>query len=146
MIIFHILFALFLVLGIYNSAVANSILAEGRVDLSDVSFSVFWYIFVVFLYVRSVNIVIKRDFELYGKPVSVIVTVTENEIRQLQSTGSGFQLNYCDIKRVVQTKKFIYLWSKTNLIYSFKRDSFSLGNADDFLLFLKSKGLKVRKE
>ena len=92
----------------------------------------------------NVNITTERDFELHGKAIDVTVTVAEDKIKQSQSTGSEFQLNYCAIKKAIQTKKYIYLWSNTNLIYSLKKDSFTFGAADDFLLFLNSKGIKVK--
>ncbi len=137
-IVLYILFAIYMFLGIYNSITYNI------VNWTYILIPIIWCVFGAFLYKRNVNTVIKRDLELHGKEIEVTVTVTENIIKQSQSTGSEFQLNYSDIKKVVQTKKYLYLWSKTNLLYSFKRSSFSCGNADEFLLFLKNKGVKVK--
>ncbi|MBR5783221.1 MAG: hypothetical protein IKY33_03235 [Clostridia bacterium] len=137
-IVLDIIFALYILIGIYNSITSNV------VDWFYILIPIIWCVFVAFIYRKNVNTVIKRDLELHGKAIEVTVTVAEDIIKQSQSTGSEFQLNYCDIKKVVQTKKYIYLWSKTNMLYSFKRNSFSFGAADEFLLFLKNKGIKVK--
>ena len=118
-----------------------------------VSGAVFWECFLLpllwggvaaFSYRKHVNTTLSRDRELHGKAIEVTVSVGEDGIRQTQSTGAEFQLHYSDVKKVVQTKRFIYLWSKTNMLYSLKRDGFLHGTADGFLYFLKSKGLKVK--
>ncbi len=137
-IVLDIIFALYILIGIYNSITSNVI------DWVHILIPIVWCLFGVLVYSRNVNTVIKRDLELHGKAIEVTVTVAEDIIKQSQSTGSEFQFNYCDIKKVVKTKKYIYLWSKTNMIYSFKSDSFSLGTVEEFLMFLKNKGLKVK--
>ena len=138
MIVIHILYVLSLVVGIYTSIITSSVFWFGLL------FPIFWCVLIIFLYNTNVNITTERDFELHGKAIDVTVTVAEDKIKQSQSTGSEYQLNYCDIKKAIQTKKYIYLWSNTNLIYSLKKDSFTFGAADDFLLFLNSKGIKVK--
>ena len=137
-IVFDVLFALYLIIGVFNSITTRII------DWYFITIPFIWCILIVFLYSKNVNTILKRDLELHGKVIEVNVTVTKDLIIQSQSTGSEFQLNYCDIKKVVRTKKYIYLCSKTNMLYSFKRDSFSIGVADDFLLFLKNKGINVK--
>ena len=137
-IVFDIIFALYILIGIYNLITLNI------VNWSFIFIPVIWCVYISFLYIRNVNTVINRDLEMHGKAIDVTVTVAEDMIKQSQSNSSEFQLNYSDIKKVVQTKKYIYLFSKTNLIYSFKRDSFSIGVADEFILFLKDKGMKVK--
>lgn len=136
MIVLDIMFALCLLIGIYNSIMA------GVVNWVYILWPIVYYAIAVWLYSMNVRAVIKRDLESHGKPVEEIVTVSEDKIRLSQSTGAEYHLNYCDIKKVVQTKKYIYLLSKAKLIYSVKRDAFTIGDAATFLAFLKTKGLK----
>ena len=82
--------------------------------------------------------------EIHKKPIDVEVRITEEKIIQSQSTGSEFTLDFVDIKKIVKTKKFIYLWSKTNMLYSLKNDGFTVGSADAFITFLNEKGLKCK--
>lgn len=138
MIVLSIIFLLYLLIGIYNLMIACA------VDWFYIFFPVAWYAYIAFSYRRIARTVINRDLEMHGKAIEVTVTVSEDVIKQTQSTGSEFQLNYGGIKRAVQTKKYVYLWSKTNMLYSLKKESFSLGSTDDFIFFLKNKGIKVK--
>lgn len=133
----HLVFLLYLIIGIYNSITTKSF------DWYFILLPVFWCVLIAFLYNRSVKTIIKRDLKMNGKPIEVTVTVTEERLEQTHSAGAGYNLNYEDIKKVVQTEKYIYLWSKTSLFYSLKKDAFSSGNAEEFLMFLKSKGIKL---
>ena len=94
-IVIDILFVLYVIIGIYNSFITNSI------DWYHILVPIIWCIFVVLIYARNVKTVIKRDLELHGRAVEVTVIVTDDIIKQLQSTGSEFQLNYCDIKCII---------------------------------------------
>ncbi len=98
----------------------------------------------MFIYIRNVNITLKRDLEMHGKPVEVTVIVTDENITSLQSTGTEIHLNYADVKKAFHTKKYIYLQTKTNLLCSFKKEGFSIGNEVGFLMFLRNKGIKIK--
>ena len=137
-IVLYVLFAVYAMIGIYSSITSDN------AAWYYILIPVIWCAVTVFLYNKKVNAVIKRDLALHGKTIEVTVTAAEDRIKLSQSTGAEYELNYCDIKRVVQTRKYIYLWSKTNMSYSFKKNSFSCGDANEFLLFLRSKGVKVK--
>lgn len=133
------LFALSSIIVIYNS-----IMYRDFSDLWYLAVPLLWFAMVVFAYKKNVEVTLKRDIELHGKPIEVTVAVTDEGIAQSQSTGSEYKLIYCDVKMAVQTKGYIYLWSKTNLLYSFKKGSFSVGKDEDFLAFLVDKGIRVK--
>ena len=97
--------------------------------------SLLLFCYVLFAYKRYIKMLIKRDIEMHGKPIEVSVAVSDECIKQTQSTGSEFTLKYIDVKKVVKTKKYIYLQSKAKLLYSFKIDSFSVGSVEEFLKF-----------
>lgn len=103
---------------------------------------VFWGVMPALLYRKNSEMALKRDFEIHGRTIEVVTTVTNKGIEISQSTGALYRLSFSDMKKVVQTKKFIYLWSKTNTLYSIKKDSFSVGNTEDFLLFMRNKGIR----
>lgn len=103
-----------------------------------------WAALLFYIYFKNLNYTLKRDLEIHKKPIDVEVRITEEKIIQSQSTGSEFTLDYEDIKKIVKTKKFIYLWSKTNMLYSLKNDGFTVGSADAFITFLNEKGLKCK--
>lgn len=102
----------------------------------------FWMFAVFFVYFRNVSLVLKRDIELHGKPIDVTVSVTDTAIVMSQSTGSEYTLNFGEVKKTICTKKFICLWSKTNMLYPIKKDGFTAGSYEEFVSFLKNKGIK----
>lgn len=108
-------------------------------------FPILWIFLQVFLYIKNVNVTLKHNLEMHGKPIEVTFNVTDEHITMLQSTGSEIHLNYANIKKAFQTKKYIYLQTKSNLLYPFKKDSFSVGSVEAFLRFLKDKNIKMKK-
>lgn len=103
-----------------------------------------YFLYKFFCYWRQVRIIIKRDQEVHGKEISVETIVTNEYIQNTASTGTVNKLEYENIRNVVQTNNLILLRSKANLVYIFQKDAFTIGNAEDFIKFLKDKGIKVK--
>lgn len=97
-----------------------------------------------FYYYRQVDIVLKRDAEMHDKEITIEVIATNEFIQNTASNGSVNKLEYNRIKSVTQTKNFILLLSKAKLIYIFKKDNFTKGTPEDFIVFLRNKGIKVK--
>lgn len=103
-----------------------------------------YFFYKFFCYWRQVRMILKRDQEVHGKEISVETIVTNEYIQNTASTGAVNQLAYDNIQNVVQTKNLILLRSEANLVYIFQKDAFTIGNAEDFIRFLKDKGIKVK--
>ena len=101
-------------------------------------------LFQLYCYFRQVNTMVKRDSEVHGKEISVETIVTNEYIQNTASTGAVNKLEYDKIRSAVKTKNLILLRSKANLIYIFRKDTFSKGTKDEFIAFLASKGIKVK--
>ena len=134
-IVFSALAVLYLVWGMYDLLVNLTINVF-------ILFPIFWVVMTTLLYRKNSTLVLKRDFEMHGKPVEVVTTITNKDITISHSTGALYRISFNDIKKVVQTKKFIYLWSKTNTVYTLKKDGFTLGNEEELRLFFRNKGIK----
>lgn len=98
----------------------------------------------IFCYFNQVNAMVKRDKEVHGKEISVETIVTEDFIQNTASTGSVNKLDYINVRNAAQTKNLILLRSKANLIYIFRKDTFTKGSKDEFIAFLKGKGIKIK--
>lgn len=98
----------------------------------------------VFLYFYQVNMMIKRDHELAGKDVDIETVVTDELIQGASSTGTVNKITFDKVKGVVQTKNLIMLGTKANMIYIFHKDGFEIGNAEEFIAFLRNKGFSVK--
>ena len=112
-----------------------------------------WYIFIfvplflvlrVITYYKSVKLMTERDDEMFGGPVEVKAIVTDEFIQNTTSSGSVNKLEFNKIKKVNQTKNLILLLSDSKLIYVFRKDSFSVGTYDEFIVYLRNKGIKVK--
>ena len=101
-------------------------------------------LFQLYCYFRQVNTMVKRDSEVHGKEISVETIVTNEYIQNTASTGAVNKLEYDKIRNSVQTKNLILLRSKANLIYIFRKDTFTKGNKEDFISFLNGKGIKIK--
>jgi hypothetical protein len=134
MIIIYIAFAAY-----FCSAIIDAFFITGQLNLLLVIIPILYFALIVFVYFRGVNMLVKRDLELYGKPAEINIAVTEEAINTTFSSGAALSLNYDSFKKVVRTKKYIHLFTKTNAVITFKKDSFSIGTPDELLAFLKSK-------
>lgn len=102
-----------------------------------------WFAFVIFLCNRNIALTVKRDIEMYGKTIDATVIVTNDNIKVSNTSGVDARLNYCDVKKSVITKNYIFLLSKTNTVYTFRKNSFTVGNQEQFISFLNYKGIKI---
>ena len=103
-----------------------------------------FFLFQLYCYFRQVNTMVKRDSEVHGKEISVETIVTNEYIQNTASTGAVNKLEYDKIRNSVQTKNLILLRSRANLIYIFRKDTFTKGNKEDFIIFLNDKGVKIK--
>lgn len=138
MVVFHSLFTLFFILGLYHWLVWDQIMWPNLLSLP------LFFGLSAYSYFINVKTVLKRGIEAHGGPLECATVVTDQEITLKASNGAESVLHYPDIKRAVQTKKYIYLWTKANLLYSFKKDAFTVGSAEEFLTLLKQKNIKVK--
>ena len=78
------------------------------------------------------------------KEIFVETIVTNEYIQNTASTGAVNKLEYNKIRNSVQTKNLILLRSKANLIYIFRKDTFTKGDKESFIRFLNNKGVKIK--
>ena len=107
-------------------------------------FAPLYFLFRIYCYFYQVNAMVKRDNELYGKEISVETVVTNEYIQNTATTGAVNKVEYDKIRNAVQTKNLILLRSKANLIYIFRKDTFTKGDKDSFIRFLNDKGIKIK--
>jgi len=105
------------------------------------------FIWAVFFTVLAVNI--RRSEALIldlsgGKPYSLSRTVTEGGIRFSNSLGSTEVLTFDQIRRVRVKGDRILVMNRQNVPYLMLRSGFTAGTAEEFLAFLKAKGVKIK--
>lgn len=96
----------------------------------------------VLAYVYTPAAMQKRDAEAAsGGTITVESAATDDLLRFQVSNGAAQELPYAKMKKVVQTKRLILINSEAKLWYILPKDTFTKGTAEDFLAFLKTKGI-----
>ena len=103
-------------------------------------------------YVSQVNAMVKRDREMFGEiPCMIARAGEEGLVLSVPDSENGengentvSKISYSMLKQAILTKNLILVRSKANLVFIFRRDSFCVGSEEDFLNFLRSKGLAVK--
>ena len=137
-IVLHLLSVLTLCFGIYK------LLFLRIIDILFLFIPILWFFVIFVLYLKTNKITLKRNREIYGNNCEVVSDVTQAGIKQIHSNGTQYQIYYDTIKRCYLTKNYIFLHSKANILYTFRKNGFSVGNEEDFLRFLRSKGIKIK--
>lgn len=126
----------------------NLVLTENPDYIMLLGILIFVYLFAVvfFRYRRSVKMYESRQKEINGdKAIEIVAAAAEDSVYMTESGGREVKISYSDIKKVFETENTVVLHSKSNLLYIFPKAAFTVGNAHDFLVFLKSKGIKGAK-
>lgn len=143
MITFYVCLAIVVILNVLG------IILTGKPNYATLfSIVIFAYLFAVifFRYKKSIKMYNDRQREVHGdKVIETFVTATEENVYMADSNQQAVKISYADIKRVFETQNTVVLHSKSNLLYIFPKAAFTVGNAPDFLMFLKSKGIKGAK-
>lgn len=92
--------------------------------------------------VKTMNL---RDEELArGRELFCEISVTDSEI--IHSVLENQQsVSIASIKYAFITKNYEVVVSKAQMMYIVKKDSFTVGDADSFISFLRGKGVKIKK-
>lgn len=99
----------------------------------------------VFVYLLNIKANLKRDKErANGQTLVSNLFVYDNRI-ELEMLGNKDILYFQNIKHASKSKNYIFVQTQANIVYTFKKDSFTLGSSDEFVDFLKSKGIKAQK-
>ena len=98
-----------------------------------------------FSYFRQVNTAQKQRKEIHPEPVEAVLTVTQDTITISAENDPPRSVGLDKIKRVFQTKNYVFLRSEAKLCYGFRKDAFTKGSTVEMMLFLKEKGIKGAK-
>ena len=105
---------------------------------------VFVFVLMIVSYHSQVKAMVQRDKEMSGgKPLCCEISVSENEIT-LSALESRSSVAMSNIKSAFETENYIVVLTKARLMFIFKKDSFTKGDAKSFIAFLKEKGIKVK--
>ena len=102
-------------------------------------------ILLFFSYHQNVKIAIKRDKEITNGKELLIETVAFDDRIEADVFGIHHTLDFDTVDCVNITENYVIINTKARFLYILKKDSFTLGNSEGFVEFLKSKGLRIVK-
>ena len=86
----------------------------------------------------------RRDAEVYGGALEVDTEITAVGLNTLASNGDSVSVSFDKIKYAKQTKKYIFLTTHTGVTFPIKKDSFTVGTKDEFVAFIRSRGIRLK--
>lgn len=96
-------------------------------------------------YAISVKNAVNRDQEQFGTNQLPVTTIfTDESFCCISGNVETPPVSIGQIEKVVIKKNLIFLFTKAKLCYMLDKSNFTIGSYNDFILFLRSKGLKVK--
>ena len=106
-------------------------------------FFAFYFIITLVSYFNFKNVPYKRDMERNNeKEYEVNVSVTDTQIIHRLGEDTPIIIDISVIKKVVTSKNYVIMISKTNQMYIIDKRKFEKGTPNGLVSFLKSKGVK----
>ena len=97
-----------------------------------------------FAYRAQVRAVVKRDRELAaGRELVCTTEISDSEIT-IFALDSKQTLSFDIMKYAFLTKSYIVLVTRAKHMIIFKKDGFAKGSCDEFVAYLKARGIKIK--
>lgn len=141
-----LLIVVYAVLGVYALSCILGLIIDfnsAKEAMPVFAMIVFFTAFIFISYRSQVKAMVQRDKEMSGgDALCCEISVSENEIT-LSALESRSSVEMSNIKSAFETENYIVVLTKARLMFIFKKDSFTKGDAESFIAFLKEKGIKV---
>ena len=138
----YVYFGIYILFWLFASANGLMSFSEGATPVIMILFASALF---AFSYFSQVNTMVKRDKELSGGGQLVCeISVTDTEVIHVAAENRQ-SVAFSGIKKAVLTKGYILLITEAKFMYVMKKDSFTKGECDSFIAFLKEKGIKIKK-
>jgi hypothetical protein len=96
-------------------------------------------------YFVLVDRMVKKDAEIgHGKPIRMVLSVSQDKIF-IGNPADEYFISFDAIKYAFQITNYVVCVTKSSRsLLMFKKDSFTLGDVENFLAFIRKAGVKVR--
>ena len=142
-----LLIVVYIYLGIYLlSCILGFIIDfQSAKDSMPIFVMILFFLSFMFISYRSqVKAMIQRDKEVSGgEPLCCKISVTDEEMT-MSALENRTPISIGNLKSAFVTKNYIVVVTKARLMFIFKKDSFTLGDVDGFIAFLREKGIKIK--
>lgn len=141
-IIINIILSISLIIGVVAMTFPNLFIQDIETAMANIASVLIIWCVQIYVIFRNRNLAYSRDLEINnGKPVKMKLLITENSINIITNSETKANIELTSIERVVRTKNYYILVSKSKLGISLKKNGFIKGTMGEFEKFLKQKGL-----
>ena len=130
--------AFFLIWGIIKIILFESI------DIWCFLTSIFCLVIYITVYNLANKLAANMASALPDQNGKLVTEVTDACITLFSPDGEQSKLSYDAVEKCSLTKNYILLYTNEKTVFAFKKDGFSVGSANEFLAFLKEKGIKIK--
>lgn len=142
-----IMIAMYVILGIYSLSCILGFIVDfesAKEAMPIFVMIIFVVALMLFSYRSQVKAMVQRDKEMSGgNPLNCRISVSDDEIT-LSTLENRTPVSMSNLNGAFVTKNYIVVITKARLMFIFKKDSFTVGNSDGFIAFLKEKNIKIK--
>lgn len=98
-----------------------------------------------FSYRRALDISVRKEYEASarkGELNEYVLSVCDEYVDFISESGSHITIDFADIKEAAFTKNTVLLITHAKTWFVFPKDKFTVGSADGFIEFLKTKKIR----
>lgn len=143
--IVDIIFSISFIISIISMIFPKLVIIDVNTAMANIAtllILLFFQIYLLYLFFRNKNLAYNRDLERNNdNPIQVELLITEETVTVCTNCEKNINIEFSNIEKVVRTKNYYILVSKSKLHIPLKKDGFTKGTAKQFEQFLKQKKL-----
>lgn len=140
--IVDIIFSISFIISIISMIFPKLVIIDVNTAMANIATLLILLFFQIYLFFRNKNLAYNRDLERNNdNPIQVELLITEETVTVCTNCEKNINIEFSNIEKVVRTKNYYILVSKSKFHIPLKKDGFTKGTAKQFEQFLKQKKL-----
>lgn len=140
--IVDIIFSISFIISIISMIFPKLVIIDVNTAMANITTLLILLFFQIYLFFRNKNLAYNRDLERNNdNPIQVELLITEETVTVCTNCEKNINIEFSNIEKVVRTKNYYILVSKSKLHIPLKKDGFTKGTAKQFEQLLKQKKL-----
>lgn len=140
--IVDIIFSISFIISIISMIFPKLVIIDVNTAMANIATLLILLFFQIYLFFRNKNLAYNRDLERNNdNPIKVELLITEETVTVCTNCEKNINIEFSNIEKVVRTKNYYILVSKSKFHIPLKKDGFTKGTAKQFEQFLKQKKL-----
>ena len=136
----------FILLGTIANIINFAVMGIWKMSATaGIIYVVFIVLYEIWLYRRSMKIWRARRIELNGEQdINVVYEITEDTVSSRSSVGEDVNISLDSVMKIRQSKNLIFMLTRAKIVYTLRKDAFTVGTAEEFVQFMRDKGINAK--